>query len=64
MMDDERDRLLMCCACGVEFLWSAGEQEFFRARELSPPRRCRECRRLKREQVNAGRSRPLRVNYD
>jgi hypothetical protein len=64
MMDDEHDDLhLTCVACGTVFTWTRGEQEFFRARELAQPRRCKQCR-LKREHVNAGRTRPLRVSYD
>jgi CxxC-x17-CxxC domain-containing protein len=49
----QEDRLVMqytdqtraCRECGREFVWTAGEQEFFASRGLqNPPSRCPECR--------------------
>ncbi|WP_109486049.1 zinc-ribbon domain containing protein [Occallatibacter savannae] len=42
------DRDLKCVNCGVEFVFTAGEQEFFRARGFTnTPKSCRECRSKK-----------------
>jgi CxxC-x17-CxxC domain-containing protein len=39
------DRTLVCRACGVEFVFTAGEQAFYRERAFAhEPRRCKECR--------------------
>lgn len=50
------DRTLMCVDCGGEFIFTAGEQEFFNARDFSnEPKRCRSCRAVRRtEQSNGG----------
>ncbi len=39
------DQTRACRECGREFVWTAGEQEFFASRGLqNPPSRCPECR--------------------
>jgi CxxC-x17-CxxC domain-containing protein len=39
------DKLLTCSLCGVEFVFSAGEQLFFQSRNFfNDPQRCRKCR--------------------
>ena len=39
------DKTLVCVQCGVEFLFSAGEQEFFHKKGFDhAPKRCRRCR--------------------
>ncbi|MCK9463389.1 MAG: zinc-ribbon domain containing protein [Proteobacteria bacterium] len=44
------DRKLVCVQCGVEFVFSAGEQEFFAQRGLaSEPRRCAACRKSSKQ---------------
>lgn len=44
------DRTLVCRDCGIEFIFSAGEQEFYAAKGLvNDPGRCPECRSLRRE---------------
>ena len=43
------DRELVCKDCGETFVWSAGEQEFYAVMGFdNDPRRCPECRRLRR----------------
>jgi len=38
------DRALTCVACGVEFVFTAGEQAFFREKEFkNDPKRCKHC---------------------
>ncbi len=40
------DQTFVCKDCGKEFVWTAGEQEFFAQRGLqNRPQRCLECRR-------------------
>ena len=40
---------LTCMDCDVTFEWTAGEQAFYAAKQLSSPRRCQPCRRARRE---------------
>lgn len=43
------DKQFNCRDCGQEFVWTAGEQEFFASRGLiHPPSRCPACRRLRK----------------
>ncbi|HYI25067.1 MAG TPA: zinc-ribbon domain containing protein [Thermomicrobiales bacterium] len=48
------DRTLTCRDCGQEFVFTAGEQEFYQQRGFSEPQRCRSCRDQKKAQRNAG----------
>ncbi|MBC7105457.1 MAG: zinc-ribbon domain-containing protein, partial [Firmicutes bacterium] len=44
------DRVLTCCECGAEFVFSAGEQAFFAEKGLThEPTRCRDCRRQRKQ---------------
>lgn len=43
------DKTLICKDCGKEFVFTAGEQEFYAEKGLkNEPGRCRECRQAKR----------------
>lgn len=45
------DKVLVCRDCGREFVFSAGEQEFYQSRGLQhEPRRCPDCRNARRQQ--------------
>jgi hypothetical protein len=44
------EQRIMCVDCRREFAFSAEEQRFFREKGYTPPRRCKECRRAKKEQ--------------
>jgi hypothetical protein len=47
------DQTLTCAECGNAFVWSTGEQEFFREKGFTePPKRCRDCRQAKKDRVN------------
>lgn len=55
------DKALTCKVCGLEFIWSIGEQEFYRDKELKPPARCHGCRpsarredKRREEKINGG----------
>ena len=49
------DKALNCRECGVEFVFTAGEQEFYSSRGfVNEPSRCPECRRVRKNQRNDG----------
>ena len=59
------DKVLKCCEpdCKADFTWTAGEQEWFAAKQdpdsgkpFVPPRRCKTCRERKRAEREAQRS--------
>jgi CxxC-x17-CxxC domain-containing protein len=48
------DTSLYCIDCAAEFIWTAGEQTFFRDKELlNPPKRCKECKKAKNRRLEA-----------
>lgn len=50
------DKTLTCKICGDTFVFTAGEQTFYRDRGLVEPRRCPACRRVKREEMRSERT--------
>lgn len=43
------DKTLICKECGREFVWTAGEQEFYAEKGFTnEPKRCPECRKKRR----------------
>jgi hypothetical protein len=47
------DKTLVCRDCNEEFIFSVGEQEFYKEKGFdNEPVRCSTCRRAKREQNN------------
>jgi CxxC-x17-CxxC domain-containing protein len=49
------DKTLTCRDCGQEFIWTAGEQEFYQQRGLvNQPGRCPDCRRARKSQQGGG----------
>lgn len=56
------DKTLVCKECGKEFVFTAGEQEFYAEKGLmNEPQRCRECRIARR---NANREKFTAVCAD
>src|SRR5262249_46776812 len=54
------DKTLTCRDCGIEFTFTAGEQEFYQAKGLvNEPGRCPECRALRREGRGVSRARSM-----
>ena len=47
-----QDKALICRDCSKEFIFTAGEQEFFVTKKFHTPTRCKECR-TKRKNMNA-----------
>lgn len=45
------DKTLTCKDCGAEFVFTAGEQEFYAEKGFTnEPQRCLECRRARKNQ--------------
>ena len=40
--------MMMCVECKKQFLFETGEQQFFKMRGLTPPKRCPNCRTKRR----------------
>lgn len=48
------DKEIMCIDCGQNFIWTIGEQSFFRDKGLTnPPKRCKTCKQAKNERLAA-----------
>lgn len=48
------EQSILCIDCKNEFIWTAGEQAFFRDKGLkNPPKRCKECKQAKNERLAA-----------
>jgi len=45
------DEIITCCDCGEFFLWTVGEQRYYKSKKLSPPRRCKHCRDERRRSI-------------
>lgn len=57
-----QDRTIVCLDCGQEFIFTAGEQEFYNEKGFeNEPKRCRECRTNRRN--NRGGSRAPREMF-
>lgn len=55
-----QDKTLICVECGKEFIWTAGEQEFFAEKGFSnQPKRCKDCRNARTKNLK-----PPREMYD
>src|ERR1700730_10368938 len=51
------DRVLQCADCGVDFVFSSSEQEFFAQKGFaSAPKRCASCRAQRRATMGGGSS--------
>ena len=47
------DSQIICVDCGNDFVWTAGEQLFFRDKSLkNPPKRCKDCKKAKNDRLN------------
>lgn len=49
------DKVLVCKDCGNEFVFTAGEQEFYAEKGFeNEPQRCKECRNARKNRSNNG----------
>ena len=49
------DQTIECKDCGKNFVFTEKDQKFYEEQKFAPPKRCRDCRALKKarnEQVN------------
>ncbi len=47
------DTTILCIDCGSDFVWTIGEQVFFRDKGLqNPPKRCKKCKQAKNERLS------------
>jgi CxxC-x17-CxxC domain-containing protein len=52
---DFQDKTLVCKDCGADFIFTAGEQEFYAEKGFqNEPARCRDCRNSRKRQRNEG----------
>ncbi len=50
------DKTLKCVECGKDFIFTAGEQEFYAEKEYkNEPKRCKECRTARKGSGRAAR---------
>jgi len=57
---DFEDKTLVCKDCGKEFIFSAGEQEFYAEKGFeNEPARCRDCRDKRRRSRDGGEQRQM-----
>ena len=48
------DKSIVCIDCSRDFIWTAGEQAFFRDKKLqNPPKRCKDCKQAKNDRLAA-----------
>lgn len=48
-MEEFKDKTLTCIDCGKDFIFTAGEQAFYKEKKLTnDPKRCKECREKKK----------------
>jgi len=49
-----QDLPIHCMDCTDEFIWTAGEQQFFHDKNLlNPPKRCKKCKKAKTQRLEA-----------
>lgn len=59
------DRNLTCAECTAIFIFTAGEQQYFKDHDLgSEPKRCAECRHRRRRKRDQDAGRPLKEEFD
>lgn len=46
------DIMQTCIDCGKDFIWTEGEQKYFKDHQLYPPKRCIYCRKIRKEKKN------------
>jgi hypothetical protein len=44
-----KDKIILCQECLQEFVWTGGEQEFYKNKKLAQPVRCPVCRAIHRK---------------
>ena len=63
-MSPAGDKTIVCRDCGQEFVFSAGEQQFYATRGLSEPTRCTSCRAARKAARDSGGGYDRSSGYD
>lgn len=50
--EEFKDITTTCIDCGKDFVFTAGEQSYFKAKNLRQPKRCFACRQRRKIEVN------------
>ena len=51
-MSEYQDKTIKCCDCGQEFVFTAGEQQFYAEKGFTnEPKRCKACRDAKKAAI-------------
>jgi len=45
------EKTLTCADCGQDFIFTEGEQRYFWSKGLAEPKRCKQCRVLRRRSI-------------
>ena len=45
-----RGETIICKDCGIGFIFTPGEQAFFDDKKLEPPKRCKHCRQVRKDE--------------
>ena len=60
-----QDRVLTCVDCGAEFVWTAGEQQFFADKNFkNEPKRCKACKSKQASRPAAGHAPMARARVE
>ena len=46
-----KNKTIRCVDCGMDFVFTDGEQRYFASKKLSVPKRCPGCRRKRRNSI-------------
>ena len=57
MSETFTDYELQCVDCGQSFTFAAGDQEFYKERGFSEPKRCNSCRQARKNSRNNNNNR-------
>jgi CxxC-x17-CxxC domain-containing protein len=61
-MAEFQDRILKCAECGTEFVFTAGEQHFYRDKNFkNEPKRCKACKTKRQSGGPAGKVETMTV---
>lgn len=47
---EHKDKKIICKDCKNEFIFTAGEQDFYESKGFSEPVRCQECRNKRKQE--------------
>ena len=61
MMYELKDKSLKCLSCEKDFIFTKGEQEFYLEKAFAEPRRCDDCRKLRKKDKRKKRKQLIRT---